>query len=625
MSSLPMTKQRDLVQRIPSFSTAAGPVTGSSSSSSAALASSVATSGSTAAAAASAAYTSAQDAAPGARLLRELRMPDVVLNHNVVDALEQYVRCVAGSSSDTATAAPGKSQRLPAAAVDALVQSDTNVSSEYHLLARLNKSLMVRQWQAEEFNNLRAERAAHLPVGFREDPGAAMAPERIQQDKRAAIARAGDAATRQLAARRLELLQNQIFSSYSEELAKRQFDEWIDSKGRTVPAIFGCLGSKQWQPILVELAARHPDCPLLECTVQKLAEALAEKDDFSELVSSRCAAWKPSVFVPLVASLVPKICNDPLRGVKGPGPANTLGALNPLPVHRMRERRIEILCALAHQSEAAFVYTSSLLTRVLARRQAAETAAARGSSGSPSATLLRLRHLAQRLRDWAWSPRCRALEHHAEHLALSRAMFRLSASLDPTLPKATKEAIATTDELRGRVAATMVDREKHRRETGDGSRNRLVAITTPALTKRLESVASTTVLADDSLAFDALLTDLVCPLVPLKLDHRTALISCVAAARVPDGAEHGRDRKLLATILSKVAKLCNRTPISSQLASEGAWAMFAELSNTRVVARALMIWIKECLLAPSVKDGMDYERSVFWFADFARRATLLFF
>jgi hypothetical protein len=455
-------------------------------------------------------------------------------------------------------------------------------------------------------------------VGTRERPGDAMAPHRTEQDKKEAISRANEAIIGQLAARRLELLQMQIFSSYSEESAKRQFDEWVDTEGRSVPAIFNCLDSKEWRPILVELAARHPDCPLLECTMQKLAEALAANDDFAVLVSSRCTAWKPSVFVPLVANLVPKICNDPLRSVQGQGPACSLGSLDPLPVHRVRDRRIEVLCALAHQSEAAFVYTSSLLSRVLAKRQAAEAAAAASGGagavrgGAPSATLLRVRHLRQRLRDWAWTPRSRALKHHAEHLALSRAMFCLSAKQGPSLPGTADGAVAAIDELRGCFEAAMVARAAHRSAAGGGSRNRLPAITTLALAKRLldRMTTAATMLAGDSLALDALLTDLVCPLVPLKGDHQSALVSCVAAALVPDAAagDHARARKILATILSKVAKLCNRTPISSQLVSEGAWTMFAELSNTRVVARALLIWMKESLLAPSVMDGMDYEK-----------------
>ena len=182
-------------------------------------------------------------------------------------------------------------------------------------------------------------------------------------------------------------------------------------------------------------------------------------------------------------------------------------------------------------------------------------------------------------------------------------MFR-PAKWDLSIQGEAEDAVLAVDELRG-SCDLQAERDRHRNGTSS-SRDRLTAITTPALAKRLESVATATVLVRDSLSLDALLTDLVFPLVPLKPDHQSTLISCVVAAVIPDEANHARDRRILSSILSKVAKICNRTPIPSQL-EDGAWSMFATVSDTRIVARALMIWIKESLFAPNVKDSMDYE------------------
>ena len=106
----------------------------------------------------------------------------------------------------------------------------------------------------------------------------------------------------------------------------------------------------------------------------------------------------------------------------------------------------------------------------------------------------------------------------------------------------------------------------------------------------------------DAIAMEALLLDLVSPLASLKTQHRSEVAGCLATAMA---LETG-DRTKLEKLLSAVSELCNKLPNPTMIRK--CKEKLISLSSTRIVARGLMVWIKEALSSPKLYSGQDYQR-----------------
>ena len=627
MASLPLAQQRDLVQRIPSFSSNGGRITGGAASTSLGSESRDPTANATTAVTASSAVpplnsstpmTSAtgavvaSHAAKGSSkkskraLLHEFKTrKDFILEHDVVKSIEEYIQAAPKGSASSAA-----SMEVPEEVIDVLVSTDNNLINAYKAAARQNANVLKRRRVALELQCIGAHKEA-----FNQKRDL----ESTAQEQKAAKKLALEKVSKQQALRRFELLRKEVLRSYKPEIAREQYEDFLNNSKR--PAIFSCVESKDWHPVLVELSSRHPDCLLIEYTMNGLVKELAndsDKDgDFSVLEKSRSTAWKPSTYVPLLRQLVVKICNTTS--------SSSLAGLPSVPTHQVREDRIQLLCHLAHQSEGSFVHTMSLLSRVYAKRRAAEIEAGCASSSDKphSIVLLRIRYLKQRLRDWAWTQEADLLGNHDEHVALSRAMYLLSVQQDPLFASIPKDHILAVDQLRAKFLSALTARRSQRAaiRSSNGKGNRShgsqieSTITTIEFAKSLERLASSgsgVLFLEDTLALDALLTDVVYPLAAINVEHRRPLVRCISRSVVKHSQESTENYKKamnqVSVGLERIAEFCNnKIPSKDTIDAIAKLLEKDKFCNTRIFARAIMIWISESLQAKRILDEPNYE------------------
>ena len=227
------------------------------------------------------------------------------------------------------------------------------------------------------------------------------------------------------------------------------------------------------------------------------------------------------------------------------------------------------------------------------------------SAMNPSPTLLRLTHLLQRLRDYAWTEKEQKQNHYEETIEMSRAMFRWSVKHDCSLNDPTDASVAAVDELRRHHARALRLRSDRTRQSAKMSR--IDPVTTINFCSKYFSLIKATpvekrAIFRNSVALEALLLDLMFPLAQLKSQHRTEIAGCVATVMA---LESGDQRKL-ETLLIASSDLCNNLPSLSMY--ENNKQKFQNLLTTRIIARGLMIWIKESLLSPKLYDGQVYQR-----------------
>jgi hypothetical protein len=381
----------------------------------------------------------------------------------------------------------------------------------------------------------------------------------------------------------MDVLRREILEKYNVELAAEQM------RAQSAPPVWisDFLGSDQWRIVLKELIAKYPQCNLLTHAAREMASG----GFVEEVTDLQTVARVPSLFLRLASNLIPRIC--------GGGSGTSL-----VPAHVAREKDIQKLCSVAHQNEATLIYVIQLVTKLQQKRWMAESASWT-KNANPSPTLLRLTHLLQRLRDFAWTEKEQRQDHHEETVDMSRALFRWSAKRDRSLNDPTDESVAAVDELRRHHAHALRLRSNRTRQSAKLSR--IDPVTTIDFCSKYFSLIKATPVEKrsifrDSVALEALLLDLMFPLAQLKTQHRSEIAGCISAAMA---LENGDQRKLQ-TLLVASSELCNNLPSLSMYQSNK--PKFQNLLSTRIVARGLMVWIKESLSSPKLYDGQAYQR-----------------
>jgi hypothetical protein len=496
-----------------------------------------------------------QNSQPADVYLQQLNRQDSVMDQAVGSTITSYVSLRQqhqlqqnSQSNGNGNASVIDSTPLPPEVASALAGNFTNVALETKVLADLNA----------EFNEKVKQRS--IREGGRAATGVSMKVARSQ---------------------RMDVLKREILSKYNVNLAADQM------RDRSAPPrwINEFLGNAQWRVVLKDLIAKYPQCQLLT----HAAREMAKRGHVSEIDDLQTAARVPSMFMQLVSDLLPKIC----RG----------DATSSQPAHVTREANITKLCSVAHQNEAVLIYAVQLVSKLQEQRWALEV------EGGPSPLLLRLMHLQERLRNWAWTEAEQVQVHHEETVALSSAMFRWSCKRDRALNNPTDESIAIVTELRHLYANSL--RKRLDRKKQSAKMSRINPITSVDFCQRYHSVLKSTPMEKrgifrDSIVVEALLFDLVFPLAQLKTQHRSEVAGCLASSMVIESG----DRTKLEKLLSASSELCNTLPKPDIFYNNQ--PKFENLLTTRIVARGLVVWIKESLSSSQLYDGQDYQRSVFF-------------